>query len=462
MLSSHDAQVVAREAAGKSGIPSLPLLLDEDAFTEWLRTRPGTDGLVAARLRYLRYKPGVRMLAGFVLELEDGGRIPAHAWGTPPSGLAKVVKEAGRARASQSWGPGRILSRSRCLLVEMYPDDRRLPSLATFADPVARRRLIEERIPECAGGDWTEFRILSYKPERRFVGALQGRGNQRLAVRGYTRSWFSKALRARRAFQTSDGFRIPELRGFSRSRRVLLMEWMEGQLLDLSAFHAAGKAPLRDDGREGAKLARRIGAALAELHGQDAGPLRRRAPRRESRGLRGAARGVAAVLPKPWGRRAKKVARRLKEQLERKAHHSWSPVALHGDFHPEQILLDHESLVLLDLDRAALGDPASDLATFISHLERGALEGQLPLPAVSGVETALLEGYEGAQGCLDPERYRLQRAASLLRLAPQPFRERSSAWPSLTRSLVERAENLLTARPEAVSVPIPISNQGRA
>jgi aminoglycoside phosphotransferase (APT) family kinase protein len=445
MLSLHDAGVVAREAAREGGIPSLPILLDEEGFTKWLQTQPGMENLVSTHLQYLRYKPGVRMLAAFELELGGGDRVPAHAWGTPRSDLAKVVKEAGRARFSGSWGPGRILSRRRCLLVELYPEDRRLPTLATFADSAARQRLIDERIPECGGRQWTGFRILSYKPERRFVGALQGEGDQRLVARGYTGSWFSKALRAHRAFQTSNGFRIPELRGFSRSRRVLLTEWMEGRVLDPSTWEPGANGAPPKTGRRGPELARRIGAALAELHGQPARPLRRRAARRESRGLRGAARGVEAVLPAAWGRRARTLAQRLKDRLDDEVGRPWSPTPLHGDFHPDQLLLNQDSLVLLDLDRASLGDPTSDLATFVSHLDRRALEGHFPLPAVSGVEAAFLDGYEEAGGCLDPDRYRLQKAASLLRLAPQPFRERSPAWPSLTRSLVERAENLLTA-----------------
>ena len=461
MLSSHDARVVAREASRDAGIPALALLLDEEAFTAWLRSHPGTDTLVSAHLQYLRYKPGVRMLATYELELEDGRRVPAHAWGTRPSDLAKMAKEAGRVRTSGAWGPGRILSSSRCLLMEPYPEDRHLTTLATFADPDAGRRLIEERMPECGGRSWTELQILSYKPERRFVGALHNGEEPLFVVRGHTRSRFSRALRAARAFRTSDGFRIPELRGFSRSRGVLLMEWMEGRVMDSSVWEGVGEGPGGEGGKDGTggrggtELARRVGAALAELHGQAALPLRRHAPRRESRGLGGAARGVRAVLSKRWGRRVRTVTQALRGRLDEDGSPTWRPVPLHGDFHPDQLLVHDDALVLLDLDRAALGDPASDLATFVSHMERRALEGQLSDAAVSSVEAALLEGYERAGGCLEPERYRLQKAASLLRLAPQPFRERSPAWPSLTRSLVERAEDLLTTRSGAHLISIP-------
>ena len=47
-----------------------------------------------------------------------------------------------------------------------------------------------------------------------------------------------------------------------------------------------------------------------------------------------------------------------------------APVLRHGDFSPDQVVVDAGRAGLLDLDEAVLGDPVADLGTFCAALAR--------------------------------------------------------------------------------------------
>lgn len=434
MLSVHDRDVVSRDPR----LPGLPLLLDEDAFLAWLQlTPPQADGWadvpVGLTCRYLRYKPGVRLVGAFEMRTESGYALPFQAWAVDEDGRRKLEKAA--RELPSAFAPPRRWCRRLRIMVQFHPDDRELPNLARFADPGAREALLNRRMPQLAGRYHAPLRILSYKPERRFVAALEDDHGAAAVVRGFTADRFGGSLRGARAFQTTgEGFRIPRLLGESRGASVLIQEWLQGSPQDPESWS-------RRTPDEASTLALHIGRALHALHGQEARSLRRG----EGSGLTGAVRGIESVRPGGTARGARRVARRLRPLL----HGSGGPppprlVPLHGDFHAGQILVSGAGLGLVDLDRAAFGDPLRDLATFVAHLEAGCVEGRIPDVVCAAAEEGLVEGYRGAGGVVDPERLQWQCAAALIRRAPHPFRDRTADWPAATDALVARATSRLS------------------
>ena len=98
------------------------------------------------------------------------------------------------------------------------------------------------------------------------------------------------------------------------------------------------------------------------------------------------------------------------------------PVLRHGDFSPDQVVLDGAGTGLLDLDEAVLGAPAADLGSFCAALARDAVCGQLDEYRAGIAADAFLDGYADAAGVVDEDAVRAWTAAAILRLAPEPFR----------------------------------------
>jgi Ser/Thr protein kinase RdoA (MazF antagonist) len=93
----------------------------------------------------------------------------------------------------------------------------------------------------------------------------------------------------------------------------------------------------------------------------------------------------------------------------------WRPV--HRDFYYDQVLADGSALALLDLDDAAMSEPAVDVSNFLAHLRLLALEEPLCADTVAVAADAFRERARRLDPDLDPFLLRLLEAATLLRLA---------------------------------------------
>lgn len=480
MLSRPDARVVARDPS----LPALARLLDPEFMLRLLERERPELGASEARCTYVRYKPGTRILAGFEVRDASGASLPVSAWGVCAADRPKLFKALGRAAApGRSSGaepgspasPDPLLVSGGDLLVTFYPHDRRLLALSKLSRSGFLGEFLSDRGGR--GGARTmgrpKLEILSYKPERRVVvkvtpfcgmsstdeserrswpsGTAAPGASDPLVLRLYTPGRFRTAFRGFRAFArrsedpgvlpSADAFRLPSLLARSRSRHILVLDWVEGDPIADERWEEEGPG-------RGTLLAGAVGRGLADLHDQEAPGLRVRGTASVSSSLRHAARGVGAVSPGRTARRARLVARDLVRHLEGPPPCAFEKAPLHGDFHPDQLVISSRGrLGLLDLDRSHLGERVEDLATFMAHLERRALEGALSSSRLALLESALLAGYEASAGPVNPTRYVLHRGAALLRLAPQPFRDRTRNWHRVTRRLVSRAVELLHTLP---------------
>jgi streptomycin 6-kinase len=416
MISEPDRQLVARDPS----LPGLQLLLDEDRLLEYVRNAWPDQPLDSLKCSYLRYKPGVNCLAGYVARTPAGGSLAFHAKARTAQHHAQLRPDD----ASRSLGEA-------CIVLRRFPDDRELRGLPRLMLPERRSRLLRKILPDEPALWSARPDMLRYKPERRFVAGLHGVDEARALVKVYDKGDFENARRGATAFAGGDHLKVARQLGRSRRHRVIILQWLTGRSLD---------EWLRAPDFDPARMCE-VGVALAELHRQTPDALAR--PGREDNALSvlvaaNAAAWLHPALADPLRELAQRVAAQL---LAEPATES----TIHGDFNAEQVLWDADGIGIIDYDRACSGDPGADFGSFIARLEYEELAGLLPAGRIEEIGAGLLDGYCHRARCTRPARIELQVAAGLLRLMPHPFRNRDREWPERIEGLLQRADHALRA-----------------
>jgi Ser/Thr protein kinase RdoA (MazF antagonist) len=187
---------------------------------------------------------------------------------------------------------------------------------------------------------------------------------------------------------------VPRVILLDRGQHVVVLSDLAGEPLRRSVID--GDLP----------TCRRVGAVLADWHrawsGIEPMPLVCHTAERECEILEQRSAGTSAAI-------ASAVAQRLPSLAA-----PWRcSTVVHRDLYDEQILIG-ERVALIDVDDAALGPPELDIGNLVAHLELLALRHGLDLsPSIE----AVLAGYAGAGGALEPGLIELCRALALLRLA---------------------------------------------
>jgi len=430
-----DQAVCARDRA----VPGLAAVLDGDAFAELLRERLPDRAVDGSRPVYVRYKPGTSCLVLHEVASE-GGVFHVYARAHARGQLAKAAKVRKRATARGALGEDGLLVASMLVAVYPFPNDRRLPGLTELADCERRRPMLERLLPAHPRLVAAPMRTLSYKPERRLVSMLEAPSGERAVLRAYA-GGFDRAAAAARELCSEGPLRVPRLLRGCADQRLLALEWLPGAPLGQACFEQ----------RAGAAETALAGAALAALHRQDVPRLEPLGGGERAGAVLAAARFAEAVCPELDGRAVELAARAAELAGQAPA-----ACAVHGDFSPDQVLLDDRGVAVLDLDEARRGDPVADLASYAAALELDCLRERLPAERAWALATALREGYASEAGALSGRMTTRSGtavaaaplggsalAAALLRLAPEPFRRRDPDWPRLTHALVERAGELL-------------------
>lgn len=193
---------------------------------------------------------------------------------------------------------------------------------------------------------------------------------------------------------------------------------------DTDLLHAPDRAATREAGRALAQLH----AAAASLPADMLAALRARRPGMSAQG-EAHVRLLSALAPD--------LAARLRELRDRVAArcagHSTTVLA-HGDFSPDQVLIDRASgrIWITDLDRACLAAPATDLGSYLA------------VAADADLGAALLAGYREG-GCRPPGCTELDAAvarALLFRVA-DPIRRARPDWHDQVTLGIDRLEGIL-------------------
>lgn len=344
--------------------PRLPEL------TALLDPRAREAMLGAHEVLQVRWKPGALLVLAVRDARGEAGWVATHA------DPAKLEKTALRAAAA-----GAAVER---------------PTPRTMRGPVRADRALARPLRRLAARgrlDLDAAGVLRYNPLRRLVAVHDDRV---VRVGAGPRD---HELRAAAAAREAGAPVLPHER--LGPTAVATPRWGSGDLAHLDGVDAAHAA----------------GAALAALHRgrPDAPPLEPGVVAAR------AAEGVAALLPE-LATRARALAGALLPRLGGAA-----PVLSHGDWSPDQVLVDGGAVRIVDLDRACVAPPERDLGAWLA----------------SGGSPAMLEGCASAGGGWHERALPAWRALAALERAAEPFRRGDEHWPASVAARLASAEEAL-------------------
>ncbi|MDQ4046039.1 MAG: aminoglycoside phosphotransferase family protein [Actinomycetota bacterium] len=421
-----DLSLASRDAA----MPGLPYLLDNHRLSDLLGEH--------VHVTRVRYKPRTSLLVAF--RRTRNGSFD-YGWAMTRASAGKLLRreEAVRLRG----GDARILrpdldSEETLVAVGGVEDDWGLHENLTWLREHGLARLGLHR-PAGTSLLSGSTAVLRYKPGRCLVLLLQN-GGAPLVVKTVAKPNHAGRREFHELLQVNGVPVLPQLGDaeFARHGITASAAWGGG---DLSGLEEAGGA-------------QRAGQALARVHGIPA-----------SSGSGTASSGSGAVgtpLFNPVDRLAKtrsmvswlhpeleKTARRLERALAgRLAERGSQEVLLHGNFSPEQVLVNASEVRILDFDQIRSGDREADLGSFAAAEEAGSRG-----PGASGasgdgwaggsVTASLAEGYASAGGRFTRAGVNVWAAVRLFTDCMEPFNGRSPDWAASMDWHLRRAGELV-------------------
>jgi len=408
-FSNPDRSLASRDPA----LPGLPWLLDNTRLSELLGE--------PVRVTRVRYKPGTSLLVAF-RRLRNGSFDYGWAY-TLAAPDTKLIRREGKSR---SRGGNMRLLRPDPLHTDTLvgvgdvEDDWALhKNLAWLREHGAERLGLRPRPgAELLSGS----SVLRYKPERRLVllGHMAGTA---VVIK-------TAAKPAGRGQQTHFLDRL-EHHGVPLLPQLADAECLERGISACAAWGGGDLAGLDDD--SGAFAA---GEALARLHGI---PV----PDWQAEGITAQLQAtrtmVSSLLPALEGP-ARRIEAKLGSLLLDGA--GSGQVLVHGDFSPDQVLVDGSEVRLIDFDRAHTGTAEADLGSFAAA-EEAVLRGSGGRSA-GGLKTAwLTEGYRQAGGRFTQSGVAAWAAFRLFNSSVEPFRDRSPVWAEDMSWHLSRARELI-------------------
>ena len=425
MLYEPDAAIARRDPH----LPGLATLLDPEAFIEVLhRAAPGAN-LQSVHPVYAKYTPGTNCLIGYRCRV-NGNDIPIYAKAYPAGFVKKLIKAREKPGIAGPLGPGRLALDTLNTVVSVYPNDGKVKALPLITDQKHREQGLRDVFPhEPALWDGA-VRPLAYKPERRLVARLDTHAGPQAVLKTYTRHGYEAPPQVNQRFRSCGNLRLAPAIGRSDQYQTLAFGWLPGRVLSdalLDPAFSSGELEL-------------VGAALAELHNQEAEGLPIQTGAHVAKILL-AETGTLGMLSPTIAPRAQVLAQKLAAHMATSVPCN-RPV--HGDFHARQVLLDGKTAAILDLDQIFQGDPYHDLGFFLAHLEREVIRGRLAPERVPTLRERFLAGYAATTGKpIASSHLNAYTSTILLRLAPRFFRCREADWPDRIERAVARAEDLL-------------------
>jgi len=420
-------------------------LLDPDAMQRCLQAIP----VFAERLARLGSVSFERLWAKPGRHFHVSYRVRMHADGGTVETLASASLLRADATASDVVGPavevpspeglpgspGRwsarlstaVLDAPR-ILVQLFPWDYRLPTLALALDPAS----VESRaglasIRSCAlAGYWPGMRCNVRYELGREPRVLYGK----VFPAGMVEAAAANQAAVARAVEPAGALTVPGVYAHVPELSLLLTEPVDGErFLD------------RLQQGDGDVVIGRVAAALAAFHALSVPGIEKRFRPEDD---------VAVV--EPWVALVGAVLPELAAMLEgsatdvREGMPADDPARaalVHRDFYDKQILVAPARVGLLDLDTACLGDPEIDVANFCAHLRLRSLQWHSSSDAARPLTTRFLAAYRACRPCTDMHRVRWYLASALLRLAC--LYSLRPSWQALAPRLLEESRQALRA-----------------
>ena len=389
----------------------------------------------------MTYWPRKRCVVLYAIRFGDAsGRRSTRA-------VATFAADARLSRKTRS-GAAVFVPELRCL-VELFPQDCRLPGLGSLTDVgEVALHLSKRGMTAALSSTRREVHTLQYRPHQRCVlryplKSVDGHWPGDVIGKVYPR--LPKATQAWRAHtfldtQSMSGITTPKPLCLLGDLNVVLMEHVEGKPLK-EVLNGAVTGEITAE-----NAARRLAAAMVALHGttfpgQEIETLQTRMQLFRSRTF-----NLHHVAPS--------LAQQVDTQLERIAALAEgcllpAPACIHGECKSSQFVMVDGRMVMLDFDRACLGDPAIDVGHFMAAVHREAMEGARI--AARDIAGAFLDAYlERSPDRGLETRSRLFQAASLVRMAvrsltQRPYLYRDGSDESIPVRLLDEATACLAA-----------------
>jgi hypothetical protein len=385
-------------------------------------------------LQYSRYKAGKEHVALYRLELEptpDTGAPLATATFGRRGRLERAYERTSANRAG--YAPAALLLSDQPCLIEIFPSDAGLPLLWHAADASRATELLAPVLTGYRGIAVKRVDVLRYRPGRRCVlryDVEHADGALDLVGKLYANPDRAQLVAKKLAVLSSQATRELMLAapiGELANNGLLLMEHLHGSNLGDELEATASR-----DKNE--RAIRAAAAGLAAFHRFGLESSQRRSLQTELNNLRARLRplhDVAAGLARDIEALLTQIEARL-AALPKAAE-----CVIHGEYKPNQLLLNSDQIALVDLDRACIGDPAIDVGNFAAVLRKEVLfEGHSHLAGLDGVFVREYLAANDVDGIV--ERAGLFQTIAFLRMltryferAPQHYVRQGEDWPPL-------------------------------
>ena len=335
---------------------------------------PGHE-VAAVDLQRLFWTPGQERAALYELRFGAPTEAPVQAVVTFAEGkraLAKVYARhySGDATSSDKRPrPALFLPDHRCL-VEFFPNDWRLPSLARLTSPGEMLPILVAALGnEAEPHQWRcDVSVLKYRPHNRCVLLYKVRAPDSDDRREVVGKVYKNATKAAKTYAKQRRLHAAAAdRGLTIPRPLALVDELNLVLMD--RVRGASMQNLLHMNADPEPMARTAAAALATLHslpfeGSDVRgfPHLLMRYRKQVDCLRLVAPDLAAEIDN------------LVSRIER-----WegecapvAPCLIHGDYTLDQLLLGDGGVAIVDLDSIGPGDPAIDVGSFMAKCRTNA------------------------------------------------------------------------------------------
>ncbi len=437
-------------------LPELAAATDASQMTEAFRAylRPVSREAYEIRgckLARLRYRRGNRCVLQYELRLADratgqerkqwiSGLLHADGRTTRRWKKLQTINRNHQFPATfAAFEPVSFIPNLR-MLVQVFPQDRRLPSLPKLAagPPIEIQSMLLARF---GSGDWRIERCDVHPVAYRAgLGAvLKYVLHARKTVTGETaqRCFYAKVypddrgerthqlLQSRHANIASEGemSTVVETVAYLANLRALVLAEAPGVCL----------SEILVRGRDSLATVRRVARALARFHLSDVAIARQYSREDEVASLRKATTRIQSSCPEL----IPEVTRTVQAIADR--FETAAPHPTHRDLKPDHILLNGNSVVFIDLDSCAAADPVLDPADLVSRLKTMHLPGDCARAAAH----AFSEEYFAHVPPSWRDRFVVHYAGAHIHLAAGFFRDQCPGWHErMTRSIREAARSM--------------------
>jgi hypothetical protein len=421
-----------RLLATDPGVQQRDVVIDERAMALRLSATFSAEwGAPVDRCERLRVKYRVGENVRALFAVRAGWRTELVAARTFAPARARAVYERAASQAVSSGTEGTVaFDEPLAAVYWTFPQDRKIARLGALAAPAPS-------LVRALSRAWARTRLVAYAPEKCATARLLAEDGSTLAyAKAYAGDEGGRVYELYRELRAALGERVavvlPRPIAYSAADRVLLIAPLDGpRVADLASAR-------RDAGF------RRLGAALAWLHGIAVVPTLPVSSRLSAIAVARAASIVGRVRPD-----VADVASRLADDLVGSAAACGPAVVLHGDVHPKNAVWRRDGLGLVDLDQAAAGPAATDLGSLLAALRFGRHTGDLSAAEERALGSAVLAGYAGVRTLPDDASLRWHMAAAL-------FAERA------LRSLNRMREAGLRRLPEVLADARALAGRGGA